>query len=245
LRVIAVDWSGAASPRAQRETIWLAEATGGRLARVEGGRDRDELAEHLIHESARDPRLVIGLDFAFSLPAWFLDELGIARARDLWKRMAAEAEEWLAGPRPPFWRAAGSAPERPFRQTELEVRKLGAPAQSVFKLVGAGQVGPGSLRGMAVLDRLVEAGFHVWPFDTGGPLVVEIYPRVLRRELAASERIALEDLREHAYDAALSALVMARHAAELTALTPDPAYGLEGRIWRPRSRPPASLHSGT
>jgi hypothetical protein len=40
---------------------------------------------------------------------------------------------------------------------------------------------------------------------------------------------------EDAFDAAVSALVMSEHEAELQNLGPpaDPAYGVEGRIWRP------------
>ena len=40
---------------------------------------------------------------------------------------------------------------------------------------------------------------------------------------------------EDAFDAAVSALVMAQHAERLSALRPteDPAFALEGRIWTP------------
>ena len=49
----------------------------------------------------------------------------------------------------------------------------------MFKLVGAGQVGRGSLRGMRHLIELEKAGFSIWPFSSGLPLVVEIYPAAL------------------------------------------------------------------
>ena len=70
LRTIAVDWSGAVSG-AQRK-IWLAEAVGGQITRLESGRDRAAIADFLISEASRTPGLVVGLDFAFSLPGWFL-----------------------------------------------------------------------------------------------------------------------------------------------------------------------------
>jgi predicted O-methyltransferase YrrM len=67
MRFIAIDWSG--DRRGGAKEIWLAAAAGGRLARLENGRDREQVAAHLIAEAGRDPRLVVGLDFAFSLPA--------------------------------------------------------------------------------------------------------------------------------------------------------------------------------
>ncbi len=82
MRIIAIDWSGARQNAGK--TIWLAEARDGRLARLENGRDREAIADHLIAEARRDPALVVGFDFAFSLPAWFLDGRGLAgRSRPL------------------------------------------------------------------------------------------------------------------------------------------------------------------
>ena len=66
MRVIAIDWSGDAS--GAKKKTWLAEVVDGRLKRLEAGRDRDETATHLIAEAARDPAMVVGIDFAFSLP---------------------------------------------------------------------------------------------------------------------------------------------------------------------------------
>ena len=63
MRVLAVDWSGDA--HLGRKHIWLAEAIEpGRLVRLEAGRDRLELLEHLSKEL--DPHTIIGFDFAFS-----------------------------------------------------------------------------------------------------------------------------------------------------------------------------------
>jgi len=67
-RVIAIDWSGR-SGADQRRALWLAEVVGGELVRLEGGRTRAERIEVLIAEADRDPNLIIGFDFAFSLPA--------------------------------------------------------------------------------------------------------------------------------------------------------------------------------
>ena len=67
-RVIAIDWSGR-SGADQRRALWLSEVVGGELVRLDGGRTRDERIEVLIAEADRDPNLIIGFDFAFSLPA--------------------------------------------------------------------------------------------------------------------------------------------------------------------------------
>jgi hypothetical protein len=260
-RLLAVDWSGR-SGRDQIEAIVLAEAANGQLIRLERGRTRAEVVDHLIAEAERGHDLIVGLDFAFSLPAWYLRERGLS-PRELWAALAAETltpamrrlglARWMSAPEPPFWTtAAGHAAlgaRLEFRRTELEVRSSGVRPQSPFKLVGAGQVGRGSLYGMQALHRLAASGFGVWPFDPPGrPLVLEIFPRLLtgavnkssererRRHLA---RLALpDDLRrlaaasEDAFDAAVSALAMARAHEDLSRLRHEPAYGVEGRIWQ-------------
>lgn len=206
MRVIAVDWSGAVV--GSEKKIWLAEAgwgaggggaarddaaVGGRIVRLECGRTRDEVAEHLIELAGEDARLVVGLDFAFSMPAWFMRQRGFATAPMLWQRLAAgAAERWLASCEPPFWGRAGRrkpAAEGP----GLRLTDVAAKAKSVFQVGGAGSVGTGSLRGMCVLHRLREAGFHVWPFDAPGwPLAVEIYPRTWTRGVVVRSAAARE-----------------------------------------------------
>ena len=71
-RFVAVDWSGAKT--GAQKKIWLAEVIDGALVRLESGRDRAALTEHLLTLVQEDPgsRIYIGLDFAFSLPQWFL-----------------------------------------------------------------------------------------------------------------------------------------------------------------------------
>src|SRR5205085_1566726 len=101
-RILAVDWSGARA--GERRAIWLAEAAGGRLTRLSGGWSREEVVAHLLEEAERDPDLVAGLDFAFSLPEWFLRARGIDDVWNAWDLVACEAEAWLRDPQPPFWR---------------------------------------------------------------------------------------------------------------------------------------------
>src|SRR5688572_17311154 len=132
-----------------------------------------------------DPNMVIGLDFAFSMPAWFLEQRGITSAAELWALADREADDWLAACAWPFWGRPGvpcpkDLPD-PLRRTDRDVPRTGSiRPKSVFQVGGAGAVGTGSLRGMRTLHRLRAAGFSIWPFDPPGwPRVVEIYPRLL------------------------------------------------------------------
>jgi hypothetical protein len=107
---------------------------------------------------------------------------------------------------------------------------------------------------MPFLKRLRDSGFSIWPFDSSDfPMVVEIYPRGLTGPVnkgSAIDRAAYLDLyhpdidsnfrqlgasSEDAFDALVSALVMADHVSELIALLParDDVDRLEGRIWLP------------
>jgi hypothetical protein len=269
-RVLAIDWSGAVAGGQQK--IWVAEAVPGELRRLECGRHRDAVADFLIAEASQDRRLIVGLDFAFSLPAWFLREQGLRSARELWELADREAEAWLRECRPPFWGRTGAKrpaadDSRPgLRRTDGAVPGTGAHRpKSVFQVGGAGTVGTGSLRGMRLLRRLHDKGFAVWPFDEPGwPLVVEIYPRLLTGVVVKSSSIACEQyLRsrypgldprwmhdavrsEDAFDAAVSALVMAEQMDDLGALpvVMDEQISLEGLIWYPGWRTSGVLDAG-
>jgi len=198
------------------------------------------------------------LDFAFSLPAWFLDERGLGGAAELWALADQEADTWLRAVQHPFWGRPGiRRPALPasFRRTELDAPAVsGIRPKSVFQVGGAGAVGTGSLRGMRLLHRLHQSGFSIWPFGPPGyPLVVEIYPRLLTDAVVKSQPAARADyLAAHyphlspemltraaasddAFDAAVSALVLARHGDELAALPTvrDAQRQREGVIWYP------------
>jgi hypothetical protein len=260
MRVVAVDWSGSVSARGR--TTWVAEVRGDELVFLEAGRTAPQVAELLVGWAREDPELVVGLDFAFSTPLWFLRHRGDTTAHGLWRDAAENADAWLRDCQPPFWGrpAQWKRPQLPdgatwYRRTEeLLPAVAGTRPKSVFQVGGAGAVGTGSLRGMAVLARLQAEGFSIWPFDPPSlPRAVEIYPRALTgavhkrdprarrayldaldwprnptlRELAAST--------EDAFDAAVPARVMAANADRLEALPdpPDPAARLEGWIWLP------------
>ncbi|MHB8377500.1 MAG: hypothetical protein ACYDEB_11165 [Dehalococcoidia bacterium] len=265
-RVVAVDWSGARTGAEKR--IWLAEVIDGALLRLECGRDRDAMAAHLI-ALARDPRpMVVGLDFAFSMPAWYLRRLGVRDAQDLWARASVDGERWLAACEPPFWGRPGKprpALRGAFRVTESTCAAVGGVRpKSVFQIGGAGAVGTGSLRGMPLLLALHRAGLSIWPFDApAAHSVVEIYPRVFTGPVAKSRADArVAHLRAHfgalpppmlacaassedAFDAAVSALRMWEYRDALASLHParDPLTQLEGAIWLPGSAPGAAAES--
>jgi NTP pyrophosphatase (non-canonical NTP hydrolase) len=256
-RIVAVDWSGVAA--GGRQTIWLAEVVAGELVRLENGRSRTELVDEMVDMAQSDPNIVFGLDFAFGCPEWFLDACGLPSASAMWAHVAEHGEKWLRDCEPPFWGRPGRS--RPaitehFRKTELgSPPASGSQPKSVFQIGGAGAVGTGSIRGMPQLARLQQAGFSIWPFDSPRfPLVVEIYPRHLtgpvvksdadaRRDYLAAQYPALTPamraraaISEDAFDAAVSALAMWEHRAELVNLAPiTNATSLrEGVIWAPQ-----------
>lgn len=108
---------------------------------------------------------------------------------------------------------------------------------------------------MPQLLRLRDAGWSIWPFEAPAwPVVVEIYPRLLTGAVVKGrhrDRLDYvnahfhdqsEGMRERAagpedvFDAAVSALVMAKSFGGLESLAKAPqdsGYAREGRIWIP------------
>ena len=265
MRVVAVDWSGRVE--GARRAIWLAEAVDGRVTRLECGRSRDEVIDHLLALAADDPHLAVGFDFSFSLPAWFLVERGYANADTLWAAAAVEGDGWLAACAPPFWGRPGRprpSPTRdPFRATEDALPPVGGVrAKSTFQIGGAGSVGTGAVRGFPALARLRAGGFRVWPFHDAPdlPVAVEIYPRLCTGPVVKSRadarrtycRAAFAHVDEtfvahaidsdDAFDALAAVVAMDRHAAELRALPrlDDPRRRLEGEVWTPAGARPGA-----
>jgi hypothetical protein len=248
-RIIAVDWSGRAKNAA--EAIWLAEAADGQIVQLENGRTRDQLITYLLDLADTSRRVVVGLDFAFSMPRWFVEKRSVAGTPGFWEVVASEGESWLAECPSPFYGLVGKprAPYEQFRKTEERAKG----AKSVFQIGGAGAVGTGSIRGMPLLLDLRNAGWRIWPFDPPEfPLVVEIYPRSLTGPVLKSVwRERLRYLERHfsyltpryteraagsedAFDAAVSVLIMDQHRDKLLSLPePDEMELVEGRIWHP------------
>lgn len=223
-RVVAVDWSGDRTLAGQRKKIWAgvwtASAVGrqpgralssqvyGGTVHLESGRTRDEVCDWLIALAQETPRMVVGFDFCFSFPEWFVrGELGCADAPAFWELVVREhGERWLATGCEDrrFWGKPHKRPEefsgdrlhRMLRATDIDcklaalipeaeraARVKGITPKSVFQIGGSGSVGTASLRGIPVLKRLREAGFTVWPFDQPAlterhPMIVEMYTRL-------------------------------------------------------------------
>jgi hypothetical protein len=252
--VVAIDWSGRRA--GERRHLWLAEAHDGRLLRLVAGRTRSEVVDELVDRVDEVPGVVVGFDFSFSLPEWFLREQGYRDARALWDAAADDGERWLRRCTPPFWgRPHRPRPELPahLRRTEAELAAVGGiRPKSSFQIGGAGSVGTGSIRGFPALARLQDAGFAIWPIDDPAPppVAVEIWPRAFTGPVVktdASARAAYLDTRhpglarplrdaaaesEDAFDAAVSALAMSRHEATLRSLPSlDGEFRLEGCVW--------------
>jgi hypothetical protein len=204
-RCVGVDWSGAAGRRAAARAIWLAVVEDGCLVALETGRDRTQTTDRVIELVCEEPETVVGLDFCFSAPAWFLDELGLRSAGELWRWAAAGVMRdpgFVRGLAPPFWgpgiRPRPAAGGDPLRRTEHAVRRPGAQPSSFFKLAGPGSVGAQALTGMPELMRLCDAGVSIWPFDEPRlPVTVEVFPRLLARRVApGAERLTGAGLRQ-------------------------------------------------
>ena len=172
--------------------------------RVENGRTRDDIGNWLMAHAMKDPSVVVGFDFCFSFPAWFLHEVGATSAPEFWQIVAERGEQWLsrASEDRRFWgkphkrpaEFSGTQLHRMLRATDIDCKLLahipeeeralrvkGITPKSVFQIGGSGSVGTASLRGMPLLLRLQAAGFRIWPFDTpaaGKPLIVEMYSRL-------------------------------------------------------------------
>jgi hypothetical protein len=216
-----VDWSGARRPRG----IWFAAVRGGELVESRPCATRAEAIERVL---ATPGPVLAGFDFSFSVPAWFAQALDCHTVFDVWERAASDGDAWLA-PTPPFWRTrCDVAPEQRFRNCERRF----PTAKSIFQLVGNGQVGAGSVRGMPHLAQLRAAEFAIWPFDAARERTAfEIYPSALRPLAPELGPFASNDER----DAVCSAFVMWEQRRLMRELTEarDPVTRLEGDVWHP------------
>ncbi|MGK9164697.1 hypothetical protein KXR53_00285 [Inquilinus limosus] len=274
-RFIAIDWSGA---RGAYDGIAVAEcrtgANGPVLLPPPSGRrwTRGAVAEWIEAEAGRGPRMLVGIDCAFSLPfavaAGYLPAGGDARA--LWAlvdRVAAEAPDfhgagfarhadyvadfWHRGPRPAGW-------AEPHRAAEMACRRdgLGAP-DSPFKQFGPKTVGPGALAGMRVLHHLrtrLDGQLAIWPFEAPAahPLVlVEIFPRLFWRRAGRTASAKVRDRAD--LDAALARLgsgpagapdPLTDHATDaLIAAAGLRALAVDPAVWSPPGLDPATART--
>jgi hypothetical protein len=212
-RVVAVDWSGRKDATGQRRHIWAGDWQAGRVE-LHSGRTREELCDWLIAEARRTPRMVVGVDFCFSYPAWFVREHGAKSAVEFWELVrSTHSENWLSKehkdarfwgrPRkkpPEFCGDAGAEKMLRLADRECKLASMiadkqeaekvrGIAPKSPFQIGGAGAVGTGTLRGIPLLPTLRAGGFSVWPFDEPRlPMLLEIYPRLLTGSVKKSVR---------------------------------------------------------
>ena len=203
--------------------IWTRSAESKVTVKLEAGRTREEVGDWLIELARETPRMVVSIDCCFSFPAWFLEEHGCADMFAFWhKANAGLAEQWLAREGDAiarderFWGKPHKRPEqfsgegyrRMFRfadydnkiaqaleggDAERAAKMRGITPKSPFQIGGSGSVGTGSLRAMAILAQLHEAGFCVWPLQSSAidakspkPLLLEMYTRLMTGPVAKS-----------------------------------------------------------
>ena len=225
---VAIDWSGAAGERHSGIAVALCDAQGAPALVRPGHRwSRGEVLRWLENDLP-DSSLVgfdMSMSFAFGdagayFPGWTDSPGG---ARELWALVEAVcADEPHLGAAtfadhphaaPHFRRhggregAAFGGGRGRFRQTEHAQARAGCRPYSNFNLVGAAQVGKGSLAGMRLLHRLQDR-HAIWPFDPlpeRGSVLVEIYTTLAA--IAAGRSAARSKIRDYAdLNAALAAL---------------------------------------
>ena len=226
----AVDWSGAAGERHKGLAVAICALGGGTptlVAAPARGWSRLEVLHWLLHDTP--PETLIGFDLGQSLafadggaffPGWAESP---PDARGLWalvERICADephlgVSAFVDHPvASRYFRrhggregAAFGGGQGRFRVTEAAQARAGCRPTSNFNLVGAGQVGKGSLSGMRLLHRLPRE-VAVWPIDPlppQGRVVVEIYTAIAA--MAAGRRAGASKIREGAaLDEALASL---------------------------------------
>lgn len=250
-RTVGVDWSGAASDVDAASAVFLAVAEDGRLVALEGGRGRDATIDAVADVVFEEPETLVGLDFAFGVPAWVAAREGWRSAGEVWRWAGlgtASDPGWVRQRPEPFW-GPGIRPKPAmdgdeYRATERDAIAAGARPSSVLQLSGPGSVGAQSLWGMPQLLRLADAGVAIWPFDPPRlPMAAEVFPRQMARWLApAAARLRGEAFRaavveelgdavtghadalaasQDAFDAAVAALGLWRGVRDVAALTSD------------------------
>ncbi len=254
----AIDWSGAAGER--HHGIALALCADGdaapKLVRPGHRWSRGEVLDWLRNDLPPDTLVGFDMSFAFAFddqsayfPGW---PTSPASARGLWdlvERVCADEAHLGAttfadhtDTAPHFRRHGGregarfGAAGRPggrgrFRQTEHAQARAGCRPYSNFNLVGAAQVGKGSLAGMRLLHRLQDT-FAIWPFDPlpgSGSVLVEIYTALAA--IAAGRTAGRSKIRDYA---ALNAALLAlgsKPVGGLGPITDHAADALISAVW--------------
>ena len=216
----AIDWSGAVGERHRGIAVALIGAGDPAPALVRPGHiwSRAEVLAWLVKEAPA--QTLFGFDLGISLP---FDDRGAflpgwadspPDARALWAQVDAICADdphlgvssFVDHPAIArhFRRHGGREGDLfgggrgRFRVAEHAQAAMGCAPTSNFNLVGAAQVGKGSLSGMRLLHRLPH-GIAVWPVDPlprAGKVVVEIYTTIAA--IAAGRRAGASKIRDHA-----------------------------------------------
>ena len=220
----AVDWSGAKGERHAGIAAALCDANAAPAIVRPGHRwSRGEVLDWLSDELPADTLVGFDMSMAFAFddagayfPGWGASP---PDARALWalaETLCADEPHWGAttfadSPHtaPHFRRHGGREGDRfggngqqggrgRFRRTEHAQARAGCRPYSNFNLVGAAQVGKGSLAGMRLLNRL-SGRIAIWPFDPlpeSGSVLVEIYTALAA--IAAGRTAARSKMRDYA-----------------------------------------------
>ncbi|MDH3724800.1 MAG: hypothetical protein OER93_03515, partial [Thermoleophilia bacterium] len=97
----------------------------------------------LIEAAYHDPELVVGLDFAFSLPERFMRDQGLESAEHLWRAPRRLIEGWLREVPPPFYGKGGRKLDPDWADDLLRRTDRGRGSAWPFLLAGPKQEGPG------------------------------------------------------------------------------------------------------
>jgi hypothetical protein len=206
-RFIAIDWSGASSPRAQRQAIvsCVAERVNGlpRVISLAGCRDRQEIVAWLAERVADGTPTVVGLGFPFSYAKPFLDHLEVPDFSALLAYMASlTVEQDFIDVCGQWMKERGHDPRLTHRDVERLPATRGAesPLRALkarngrYQFVGARQVGKAAITGIAAIAQLKQRAqsVRVWPFEDLGAtsfVLAEIWPRLALR----GERVVKKD----------------------------------------------------
>ncbi|MDE2411719.1 MAG: hypothetical protein KGM18_08100 [Sphingomonadales bacterium] len=225
----AIDWSGAAGERHSGIAVALCCEGDAAPELVRPGHrwSRGEVLDWLLDDLPDETLVGFDLSMSFAhadrsayFPGW---EESPVDARALWElveRVCADETHFGATTfadhpalAPHFRRhggregAAFGGGRGRFRETEHAQARAGCRPYSNFNLVGAAQVGKGSLAGMRLLHRL-SGRYAIWPFDplpTQGSVLIEIYTTLAA--IAAGRSAARSKVRDRGeLDLALAAL---------------------------------------
>ena len=207
-RVVAIDWSGARRPGRKiqvaeydpvRNCVTLVQPP--KRGNRNRNWNRNDVWNEYFNKCSDEGPVLIGIDFAFAYPycdqgAYFPGHSQTPPdVKSLWAkvdRICSHESDFYGGPfylkeTAPFadhflyQTYRGRRYQERFRQTDLACKSAGLNPASVFKCVGPGHVGVGSIAGFRLLHKIKSKNAaHIWPFHrkpaSSGTTVVEIYP---------------------------------------------------------------------